>query len=52
MLGLIAMFLLGFILAICLCAMFIMSMTDAPTDAEIQDMYDYFKQEYGDNEKS
>ena len=48
MLAFIAMFLLGFILAVCLCALFIISMTDTPTDAEIKDMYEYFKKEYGE----
>ena len=50
MIALICMFLLGFILAICLCALFIISLTDTPTDAEINEMYEYYKREYGENE--
>ena len=47
----ICMFLLGFVLACCLCAIFILTVTDtAPTDKELDDMYEYFKKEYGDNE--
>ena len=51
MIGLIALFVLGFIFAICLCAIFIISLTDTPTDEEMNDMYEYFKKEYGENEK-
>ena len=47
----ICMFLAGFVLACCLCALFILTVTDTdPTDAEIEEMYEYFKKEYGENE--
>ncbi len=48
----ICMFLLGFVLACCLCAIFILTVADtAPTDKELDDMYEYFKKEYGEDEK-
>jgi hypothetical protein len=43
------MFLLGFVLACSLCAVFILTVSDtAPTDKELEDMYEYFKKEYGE----
>ena len=48
---LVCMFLLGFVLACCLCAVFILTVSDtAPTDKELDEMYEYFIKEYGEND--